>query len=67
MKNNVFIGLFFFCFLNIFGQSHVIYPQDGVYGGLESGLALVKVSGTFTSNIADIKKAGINIFEGNKK
>jgi len=56
VKNNVFIGLFFCCFFNIFGQSHVNYPQDGVYGGLESGLALVKVSGTFTSNIADIGK-----------
>jgi len=40
--------------MNIFGQSHVNYPQDGIYGGLESGVAFVKVNGTFNNNIFKI-------------
>ena len=47
MKNKIFIGLIFGCFLNVFGQSHVNCPQDGIYAGIESGVARVIVSGTF--------------------
>jgi len=50
LKNKVFIGLLFGCFLNIFGQSNVNYPQDGIYGGIESGVAFVIVTGAFPSS-----------------
>ena len=49
MKNKVLIGLFFGCVFNGFGQGSPNYPQDGIYGGLESGAAYVKVNGTFGS------------------
>ena len=37
--------LFLTSFSTVYGQS--IYPQDGVYGGIESGVAIVNVNGTF--------------------
>lgn len=48
MKNYIIIGLLFGCFFSAFGQSHVSYPQYGVYGGLETGVARVVIYGTFT-------------------
>ncbi len=51
MKNKIFIGLLFGCFLNIYGQGSASYPQDGIYGGLESGAAFIRVNGAFGSNI----------------
>jgi opacity protein-like surface antigen len=50
LKYRLFIGLLFGCFSNIYGQSHIQYPQDGVYGGIESGVARVIVDGTFGSD-----------------
>ena len=47
MKKKIFIGFVLGFVSNIFGQGHVNYPQDGVYGGFESGAAYVKVNGTF--------------------
>ena len=50
MKNKIFIGLLLGSISVIFGQGHANYPQDGIYGGLESGVAYVKVNGTFGSD-----------------
>jgi hypothetical protein len=37
-----------------YGQTHVNYPQDGIYGGIESGVAFVRVYGTYRINISKI-------------
>jgi len=50
LRYTLFIGLLIGCFSNIYGQSHIIYPQDGLYGGFESGIARVIVDGTFGSD-----------------
>ncbi|MBT8272408.1 MAG: hypothetical protein KJO77_01290 [Bacteroidia bacterium] len=49
MKKKVFIGLFLGCSLIVFGQKGANYPMDGMYGGVESGAAYVKVNGFFGS------------------
>ena len=54
MKYKVFIGLIFGGFLNIFAQSYINYPQDGIYGGIETGVALVIVNGTFSNELSAI-------------
>lgn len=56
MRNKIFIVLFLGCFLNVFSQSHVNYPQDGIYGGLESGVAFLNVNGTFNNGTEFIDK-----------
>ncbi|MBT8279766.1 MAG: hypothetical protein KJO41_12255, partial [Bacteroidia bacterium] len=47
MKKKVFIGLLLGCSVFVFGQSRANYPQDGIYGGFESGAAYVKIIGSF--------------------
>lgn len=49
MKKKVFIGFLFGCALTVFGQRGGSYPQEGLYGGIESGAAYVKVHGSFGS------------------
>ena len=54
MKNRILIWFLFGCFLNTLAQSNVNYPQDGIYGGVEIGVALVNINGTFSNNISKV-------------
>jgi len=54
VKNRILIWFLFGCFLNTFAQSNVNYPQDGIYGGVEIGVALVNINGTFSNNISKV-------------
>jgi len=54
VKNSIFIILLFGYFLNTFGQSNVNYPQDGIYGGVEIGVAFVNISGLFSNVISKV-------------
>jgi hypothetical protein len=48
MKFQFCVFLFvYYSFSSIYAQSY--YPQDGIYGGLESGIAVVNVNGAFSS------------------
>ena len=52
IKKQSLIVLAFLCVSFFgFGQSHVNYPQDGIYGGIESGVVFVNVTGTYSSEI----------------
>lgn len=54
MKNSILIWLLFSCFLNTFGQSNVNYPQDGIYGGVEIGVAFVNITGIYSNDISKV-------------
>jgi opacity protein-like surface antigen len=47
LKVKLFLALLFFTFLKTNGQ--ILYPQDGIYSGIESGVALVNMNGTFSN------------------
>jgi opacity protein-like surface antigen len=47
LKNTIFVVLVLSGLSTTYGQSRFQYPQDGVYGGLEAGLALVVVDAHF--------------------
>lgn len=51
MKKKVLFGLLLGCSLLIFGQGGGNYPQDGIYGGFESGAAYVKIIGSFGNDL----------------
>ncbi len=55
MRNSILIWLLFSCFFITFGQSNVNYPQDGIYGGVEIGVAFVSINGTFSNNIFKVE------------
>lgn len=49
MEKKVFIGFFLGCVFAVSGQNSASYPQDGIFGGFESGAAYVKINGTFNA------------------
>lgn len=50
MKYKIFVGLFFCGLCGFYGQSRFQYPQDGIYAGLEIGVARVVVDATFPTS-----------------
>jgi hypothetical protein len=47
LKLKILLFFIFIYVLNINAQSYVGYPQEGVYAGIESGVALVYFNGTY--------------------
>ena len=47
MKLKILLFFIFIYALNINAQSYIAYPQEGVYAGIESGVALVYFNGTY--------------------
>lgn len=46
MKVRLFLALITFSFIKV--NSQILYPQDGIYAGIENGVALVNMNGTYS-------------------
>lgn len=60
LKNKICTIFIFFILIQTHGQSYANYPQDGVYGGIEAGVARVFVRGAYIINKSFEEKEYIN-------